>query len=72
MQKKQHTKTFFLTGGGTGGHIYPCVSMLNELKNKGYESIYYVGNSKNPEFAVISNLKYAFFGRACFWYAKKA
>ncbi len=60
MQKKQHTKTFFLTGGGTGGHIYPCVSMLNELKNKGYESIYYVGNSKNPEFAVISNLNTPF------------
>lgn len=56
MQKKQHTKTFFLTGGGTGGHIYPCVSILNELKNKGYQDIYYIGNSKNPEFAVISEL----------------
>ena len=56
MQKKQRTKTFFLTGGGTGGHIYPCVSILNELKNKGYQDIYYVGSSKNPEFTVISEL----------------
>ncbi len=54
MQKKQHTKTFFLTGGGTGGHIYPCVSMLNELKNRGYSDIYYVRNSKNQEYSVIS------------------
>lgn len=56
MQKKQHTKTFFLTGGGTGGHIYPCVSMLNELKSEGYSDIYYVGNSKNAEYSIISAL----------------
>ncbi len=61
MQKKPHTsKTFFLTGGGTGGHIYPCVSILNELKNKGYKSIYYVGNSKNQEYNVVSGLNVPF------------
>ena len=61
MQKKPHTnKTFFLTGGGTGGHIYPCVSILNELKNKGCESIYYIGNSKNQEYDVISGLNIPF------------
>lgn len=57
MQKNQHTKnskkTFFLTGGGTGGHIYPCVSILNELKNRGEDNIFYVGNSKNPEYDVV-------------------
>ena len=53
MQKNQRTKTFFLTGGGTGGHIYPCVSILNELKNRGENNIFYVGNSKNPEYDVV-------------------
>lgn len=60
MQKKQHTKTFFLTGGGTGGHIYPCVSIINELKNSGFQDIFYIGNSKNPEFDIISALNIPF------------
>lgn len=38
----------FITGGGTGGHIYPAVAVANALRAKGYE-IFYVGNSKNLE-----------------------
>ncbi len=55
MQKNQHTnKAIFLTGGGTGGHIYPCVSILNELLGK--MQIFYVGNKKNPEFEVVTKI----------------
>lgn len=58
MQKKQLTKTFFLTGGGTGGHIYPCISILNELQNKGEKRVFYIGNKKNAEYEIVSGLPY--------------
>lgn len=59
MQKNRHTKqdrVFFLTGGGTGGHIYPCVSIFNELKKQGCTNIFYVGNKKNPEFDIAKGI----------------
>jgi len=28
------TKKFIISGGGTGGHIYPAIAIANELKNK--------------------------------------
>lgn len=61
MQKNSRTKkTFFLTGGGTGGHIYPCISILNELKKQGYNKIFYIGNKKNPEFEIITKMRECF------------
>lgn len=59
MRKKQRINgdiTIFLTGGGTGGHIYPCVSILNELQKRDNVRLFYVGNSKNPEYNVVSGI----------------
>lgn len=39
-----------LTGGGTGGHIYPAIAVAQVLKNdKAIKNIYYIGCEKNME-----------------------
>ena len=32
MSKADHTYRFLLSGGGTGGHIYPAIAIANEIK----------------------------------------
>jgi UDP-N-acetylglucosamine--N-acetylmuramyl-(pentapeptide) pyrophosphoryl-undecaprenol N-acetylglucosamine transferase len=37
-----------ITGGGTGGHVFPALAIAEELKNRGYE-ILYVGSDRGLE-----------------------
>lgn len=59
IQKKN---IYFITGGGTGGHIYPAVAVIEELKNQGVENdnIFYLGNKKNLEYEIASKNGYNF------------
>lgn len=52
-------KTYFITGGGTGGHIYPAVAVADVLADQG-NNIYYVGNPENLEFGIVKNRGYGF------------
>ena len=53
-------KTFFITGGGTGGHIYPAIAVADELiKNPDYE-VFYVGNPDNLEYSIAQKKGYNF------------
>lgn len=53
--------TYFITGGGTGGHIYPAIAICEALKkDPETKDIYYVGNPNNLEFEVTKKLGYKF------------
>ena len=49
---------YFITGGGTGGHIYPAIAIADYLKNDG--EIFYVGNPRNLEFDIVKQKGYKF------------
>ncbi len=54
-------KTYFITGGGTGGHIYPAIAVADELlKEEDTEKIYYVGNPDNLEATIVKDKNYEF------------
>ena len=62
MFNKNKENVYFITGGGTGGHIYPAVSVINELKASGIEdkNIFYLGNNKNLEYEIAKKNGYNF------------
>jgi len=58
---KKHT--YFVTGGGTGGHVYPAIAVCDELKkDPETREIYYIGNPDNLEFEITKKLGYKFLG----------
>lgn len=54
-----YNSKYFVTGGGTGGHIYPAIAIADELAKDGAK-IFYVGNKRNMEYELVSKKGYKF------------
>lgn len=54
-----YSKVYFVTGGGTGGHIYPAMAVADKLTAEGAK-VYYVGNKRNMEFHLAQEKGYKF------------
>ncbi|MDZ7672177.1 MAG: glycosyltransferase [Halanaerobiales bacterium] len=48
-----------ITGGGTGGHIYPALSVADKLKDKGWD-LEYVGSPNSLEEEILKSTDYSF------------
>lgn len=54
-------QTYFITGGGTGGHVYPAVAIADALlKEPDTQDIYYVGNPENLEKKIAETKGFKF------------
>lgn len=56
---EKYNNVYFVTGGGTGGHIYPAIAIADALADQGAK-IYYVGNKRNMEFRLAQEKGYKF------------
>ena len=55
---EEYKKIYFVTGGGTGGHIYPAMAVADALNENA--KVYYVGNRRNMEFELATKKGYKF------------
>lgn len=53
-----YNRVYFVTGGGTGGHIYPALAVADALSEEA--KVYYVGNKRNMEFSLATKKGYKF------------
>ena len=54
-------KVYFVTGGGTGGHIYPAISIAKALRDDSTtQKVFYIGNPKNLEAKIAKDEGFEF------------
>lgn len=53
-----------VSGGGTGGHIYPALAIAQRLRNDGVD-VLYMGGENSMEAKLASASGFAFFGLRC-------
>src|SRR3954468_24543220 len=44
--------SFVLTGGGTGGHVFPALAVASELRDRGH-SVLFIGSSEKMEARLV-------------------
>ena len=53
-----------LTGGGTAGHVIPCLNLLPDLKEK-FDKIYYIGSFNGIERDIVNSYGIDFYPITC-------
>jgi len=60
----QRQLKILVTGGGTGGHLFPAIALMEELKCRSNEKFIidflFIGTERGIESSVLSNLDYPF------------
>ncbi|MGL1892067.1 MAG: undecaprenyldiphospho-muramoylpentapeptide beta-N-acetylglucosaminyltransferase [Spirochaetaceae bacterium] len=57
-------KHIIFTGGGTGGHVYPVLSIIDSLIEDGYK-VSWIGSKKGIEYKIISDKQIKFYSIPC-------
>ena len=55
---EKYNSVYFVTGGGTGGHIYPAMAVADALSEE--NKVYYIGNKRNMEYSLATSKGYKF------------
>ncbi|MFW6180289.1 MAG: undecaprenyldiphospho-muramoylpentapeptide beta-N-acetylglucosaminyltransferase [Spirochaetota bacterium] len=51
-----------VTGGGTGGHVFPNVAVVEELRRRGESRLIWIGDRRGPEREAARRLEVPFYG----------
>ena len=63
MNRKSKTYKIILSGGGTGGHIYPAIAIANELKSRHPKAeLLFVGAKDRMEMEMVPKAGYKIIG----------
>jgi UDP-N-acetylglucosamine--N-acetylmuramyl-(pentapeptide) pyrophosphoryl-undecaprenol N-acetylglucosamine transferase len=63
MKKQKRKKKILISGGGTGGHIYPAIAIANELKKRDENTdILFVGAKDRMEIEKVPEAGYKILG----------
>lgn len=54
-------KRIILTGGGTAGHVTPCIALIPELQKEGFD-IHYIGSYNGIERKLIEEYQIPYYG----------
>jgi len=49
-------KTIFFTGGGSGGHVVPALTLINKLKHNNDTKIFYIGSYSGIERKLVGKI----------------
>jgi len=69
MEAKE--KRIFITGGGTGGHIYPALAIAKSLRDGKYAKIFYLGKKNSLEQKIANENNFDFLSYDIFGMPRK-